>query len=145
MGLFCATAWMIKGGSSGGGATITDGKPSFTDYTKVSYDYSDATLTISNNNSSFILEWKENSSGFEKYATLDLYIMYKNGGWEHTSSLGQIPANPGKKHTLNISEKVTGNSDLKNDLTKASEVYAYLKSEKDKKYFDHISFKVIKK
>ncbi len=144
MGLFCATAWMIKGGSSGGGATITDGKPSFKDYTKVSYDYSDATLTISNNNSSFILKWTEKSSGFEKDSTLDLYIMYKNGGWEHTSSLGQIPANPGKTHTLNISEKVTGNSDLKNNLTKESIVYAYLKSEKDKKYFEYINFKVKK-
>lgn len=128
MALFNAPAWMIKGGSGGGGTTIggmSDSDPYKKGKTKVKFRVNDnrAKLDITNNKTKFILSFIVTQIGFtDNAANVQYRIELKAGGhWRYTGVLGTANLTAvGMKTQIDISNQINRSGQVKLLLTDPS-------------------------
>lgn len=117
MALFCAPAWMMKGGGGGAASingTMFDDDPYKQGKTKVKLRMSDVKLTISNNKTKFIIRYNVTNVGFtENAANVQFRLELRVGGhWRYTNVL----------NTLNLSSTGSGSTNISTQINKSGQV-----------------------
>lgn len=129
MAVFSATAWMMKGGGSSAGtldSMSNDDTPYNSGKTLVNLALESPALTISENKTKFVLSFRIKESGFtDDPSNVSFRIeLLADGHWRYTNTLDTVNlSRPGVTVSVNLSNKINGNSQLRSYILSTSKLY----------------------